>query len=145
MLTGFRRLLLCLAIALIILLPVASAPFEERRTAERRTYADVLTDVGSGADYRTTPFVYPLGYKERPVMPVPEFANWMAGENEARWHQIEKAGPRPLAYCGHRIKGEVHRRITENLPNYQDGRMICRGCLATTISMKQSRESKGPR
>ncbi len=111
-------------------------------TAERRTYADVHADVGPNIDYRIAPFVSPLAYNERPLISVPEFANWMAGENEARWHQIETGGPRPLAYCGHRLKGPVHRRIIEVLPRYQDHRNVGGGCLNAMIDIKQSRNAK---
>ncbi|MDR7300076.1 hypothetical protein [Haloactinomyces albus] len=54
---------------------------------------------------------------------------WMAGIHESAWHAVPtpQAGQRPVAACGHRLSGPVHRRLGVDPP--QEGRRtVCPPC-----------------
>ncbi|RCW46270.1 hypothetical protein DFQ14_102573 [Halopolyspora algeriensis] len=54
---------------------------------------------------------------------------WMTGIGESTWHAVPapEPGQTPVATCGHRLTGPVHRRLGTDPP--QDGtRTICPPC-----------------
>lgn len=57
---------------------------------------------------------------------------WTASIGESQWHGVmrwEWSGTRPVAVCGHVVRGKVHGRRSVEPPE-DERRSTCRGCLS---------------
>jgi len=68
----------------------------------------------------------------------------MASALASTWHKVDvrTRGRAPVAACGHRLRGPVHRRLTGPLPD--DGRIPCEACAAVLAAFRSIRELPSP-
>ena len=68
---------------------------------------------------------------------------WMSSVYSATWHRITSGGGAPVAACGHRLYGPVHRRL--DAPADDVARRICSDCRKSEVRSGLAAQPEGRR